>query len=262
MYAYNGKLIDGPGEGAYSGMTPVQGEMLLNHSASKFIVFENSTNEFIGVPRTKEHFYNYLSGKKLNGLPITYGENALNDTNSPTNFMYTGYPELNIGWSELSNNNTPMDRRGISSFGPFDLNSGEKICLDIAFPYALDNSATTPQGSLPLLRQRAQNIKTFYDSKGFECGFNDLAIKEVSSIKNNIFSLYPNPNSGKFILRSQELVPDSRIEIYSIIGNKIYTKDIYSTNQDISLDIRSGVYTYRIISKEITIKQGKIIISK
>lgn len=261
MYAYNGKLIDGPSEEAFSGIPPVQGAMLLNHSASKFIVFENSSNEFIGVPKTKQSLYNYLSGNKLNGLPITFGDDALNDNNPPTNFMYTGYPELNTGWSELSNNNPPMDRRGISSYGPFDLNSNEKICFDIAYPYAFDNTATTPQGSLPLLRQRAQNIKTFYDNQEFECGFTDVGIEEVNNSEKK-YILYPNPNTGSFRISSQELIPNTRIEIYSIIGNKVYERNINSLNQEITLDFRSGVYTYRIISKQTTIKQGKIIISK
>lgn len=262
MYAYNGKAIDGPNAEAFNGIPPVQGSMLLNHTASKFISFESSNSTIIGHPSTNENFYNYLLGNKFNGLPITYGENGLNDNNPIASYMFSGYPELNSGWSELDVGNIAGDRRGILSYGPFNLNSGNKVCFDIAYPYAFDNSATTPQGSLPLLRQRAQNIKTFYDAQEFECGFKDVSIKEFDIIDNNNYTLYPNPNRGSFSIRSQEKILDSRIEIYSIIGNKIYAKNISSFNQYITLNIASGVYTYRIISKQSTLKQGKIIISK
>ena len=123
------------------------------------------------------------------------------------------------------------------------------------------SGATTPQGSLPLLRQRAQNIKTFYETQEFECGFTDVGIEEVNNSEKK-YILYPNPNTGSFRISSQELIPNTRIEIYSIIGKKIYERNINSLNQEITLDFRSGVYTYRIISKQTTIKQGKIIISK
>lgn len=261
MYAYNGKLIDGPAVEAFNGFPPVQGSMLLNYNASKFISFENSSSSIIGEPNTNQSFYNYLLGNKLNGSPITYGENGLNDNNPITNYMYSGYPELNSGWSEISANNPSGDRRGVFSYGPFNLSSGNKICFDVAYPYALDNTATTPQGSLPLLRQRAQNIKTFYDLQNFECGFNDVSIKKVNNLDKK-FILYPNPNTGSFRVSSQEIIPNARIEVYSIIGNKIYERNLNSLNQDITLDIESGLYTYRIISKQTTLKQGKIIISK
>lgn len=261
MYVFNGKAIDGPAEEAFDGVPPVQGAMLLNQNASKFISYVNSTHPLIGYPSTNQNYYNYLMGNKLNGSPITYGENGLNDNNPPTNYMYTGYPELNSGWSELDANNPAGDRRGIFSYGPFDLNSGNKICFDVAYPYALDNTATTPQGSLTLLRQRAQNIKTFYEAQEFECGFTDVGIEEVNNSEKK-YILYPNPNTGSFRISSQELIPNTRIEIYSIIGNKVYERNINSLNQEITLDFRSGVYTFRIISKQTTIKQGKIIISK
>ncbi|MDD2288699.1 MAG: T9SS type A sorting domain-containing protein, partial [Bacteroidales bacterium] len=261
MYVFNGKAIDGPAEEAFDGVPPVQGAMLLNQNASKFISYVNSTHPLIGYPSTNQNYYNYLMGNKLNGSPITYGENGLNENNPPTNFMYTGYPELNSGWNELDANNPSGDRRGIFSYGPFDLNSGNKICFDIAYPYALDNTTTTPQGSLTLLRQRAQNIKTFYETQEFECGFTDVGIEEVNNSEKK-YILYPNPNTGSFRISSQELIPNTRIEIYSIIGKKIYERNINSLNQEITLDFRSGVYTFRIISKQTTIKQGKIIISK
>ncbi len=261
MYVFNGKAIDGPADEAFNSLPPVQGAMFLNQNASKFLIFENNSSPVIGQPNTNQNYYNYLMGNKLNGSPITYGENGLNDNNPPTNYMYSGYPELNSGWNELDANNPSGDRRGISSYGPFNLNSGNKICFDIAYPFAFDNTATTPQGSLTLLRQRAQNIKTFYEAQEFECGFTDVGIEEVNNSEKK-YILYPNPNTGSFRISSQELIPNTRIEIYSIIGNKVYERNINSLNQEITLDFRSGVYTFRIISKQTTIKQGKIIISK
>lgn len=63
----------------------------------------------------------------------------------------------------------------------------------------------------------------------------------------NIFSFYPNPNSGTFTIQFKELVSDFNIEIYDITGKVVFTKE-FKQNSDLSKDINiqsemsKGVY--------------------
>ncbi|MCK9163188.1 MAG: T9SS type A sorting domain-containing protein [Bacteroidales bacterium] len=262
MYGYNGAELDGQILSGFSGVPPVQGSMLLSQTANKSVFFQNSNDLEIGHPETGNDFYNYLQGKTRTGVPISYGGNGINTSNPPTDYMFTGYPEQGIGWNEITLNNMPGDRRGIISYGPFTLIPNEKICFDIAFPFAKDNNAITPEGSLPLLRQRATTIQTFYNTQNIECGFNDVSIKDILTNKTYNITLYPNPSTGTFALQSTELIPKSKIEIFSILGKKLYEKEITSRNQSFNLNLNSGIYLYTIKAKDKVIKYDKIIINK
>ena len=71
----------------------------------------NSSDPILGEPTNADDYYNFLQGKTKVGNPLTYGENGTNQSNPPTNYMYTGFPEQSSGWNEKSLNNI-QDRRG------------------------------------------------------------------------------------------------------------------------------------------------------
>lgn len=261
-YGYNGTQNDGPYYTAYSGVPPVQGVMLLSQVASKFIYFQNSSDAILGHPTNADQYYNYLQGKNRTGAPITYGGDGTNQSNPPTNYMYTGFPEQSSGWNEKSLNNIPGDRRGLISYGPFSLLPNEKICFDFAYPWVKDSNATTPEGSLPLLRQRALTIQSFYNSQNIDCGYNDVSIKDIQTNNSNKIMLYPNPNNGSFSVSCIELIPNTTIEIYSILGTKLFERKIKSNNESFDLKLNSGVYLYTIKTNSKIIKRDKIIIHK
>jgi len=64
-----------------------------------------------------------------------------------TKFAFSGDPVAGTGWTELTPNgpdsqsNTPNDRRGTLSTGPFTFHPGESVTIDIALPFAQDRSA-------------------------------------------------------------------------------------------------------------------------
>ncbi len=75
-----------------------------------------------------------------------------------------------------------------------------------------------------------------------------------------IFSIYPNPSNGKFIIEGIEV--GDIIEIVDITGRIIYnsisaTKSKFQINLD---DIVSGIYFYRIITTNNIVSHGKLII--
>lgn len=77
------------------------------------------------------------------------------------------------------------------------------------------------------------------------------------------FHIFPNPNNGIFTLKSSVENGKSSIEIYNVLGEKIYFQ--FSTfNSPLSIDISnqpSGIYFYRIIKEDGSLAgEGKFMI--
>jgi len=72
----------------------------------------------------------------------------------------------------------------------------------------------------------------------------------IQKSKNNIFSLYPNPNSGEFTIEFDKL-QNANCQIYDVQGRLVFKEQI-SINQkskSISLDLNSGVYYLRLLNE-------------
>jgi len=167
-YGYNGKAIDGYGEPwAYGSNPPAQGTMFLNQKMNAFMYFNNNEGN-MGDPNVASEYYNYLQGKWKNGAPLTYGGSGYNPgSTNYTKFAYSGDPVMQTGWTEVSESNDPDDRRGIMSTGPFTLNAGDCINIDIAFPYTRDDAGNNIK-NVTFLKQNAQAIKQFYNTQSYE----------------------------------------------------------------------------------------------
>jgi len=80
---------------------------------------------------------------------------------------------------------------------------------------------------------------------------------EKSLIKTEI-NVFPNPGNGLYNFVSSELI--SFIEVYDILGKKVYTQEIDSQNFNINISKEaSGVYFYRLYNADLLIKTGKLI---
>jgi hypothetical protein len=78
------------------------------------------------------------------------------------------------------------------------------------------------------------------------------------------FSIYPNPNNGKFVIQmNDELIDNANFELFDAMGNLVYSKVLTNTNKhDISLkNVAYGVYTVRITSSNNSTTQ-KLVIQK
>jgi hypothetical protein len=79
-----------------------------------------------------------------------------------------------------------------------------------------------------------------------------------------IVNLYPNPNNGQFTIQLSGVKTNSEIEIYNILGEKVFTENLHSVQGDniISMGLQSsGMYLYRIISENgQLIGDGKFVI--
>jgi len=72
-------------------------------------------------------------------------------------------------------------------------------------------------------------------------------------------NIYPNPGTGQFNFSGLE--KESKIEIYDVMGRKVYEAMVSNSTQIIDLTSKDkGVYFYRIISDKEKFQQGKLLI--
>jgi len=89
-------------------------------------------------------------------------------------------------------------------------------------------------------------------------GINGLVVNSES------VKLFPNPSNGLFSVQSNTIEVNSIVEIYNMLGEKIYTAKLNPTNTQIDLSNNpSGIYLYRVLTEtRELISTGKMIIQK
>jgi hypothetical protein len=95
----------------------------------------------------------------------------------------------------------------------------------------------------------------------------------IGNISNNSENLilYPNPNNGQFAIKWSGASGQSSVEIYNMLGEKIYSKTFsafipIAIGTQLSIDLSSqasGIYLYRVINESSSLAgEGKFIIQK
>ena len=125
-----------------------------------FMYFNNSSG-VNGDPESAQEYYNYLRGLWKNGNPLQYGGNAYAGDwvagpdcsftypgdSDPCNFGTNGiapndgYNQEGKYWTERQCGNTPYERRGLASMGPFSFGSGSMQELDFAMTTVWKNAS-------------------------------------------------------------------------------------------------------------------------
>ncbi|MGP8216734.1 MAG: T9SS type A sorting domain-containing protein [Bacteroidia bacterium] len=99
---------------------------------------------------------------------------------------------------------------------------------------------------------------------GLEMGSSIPTGIEQLSVSSCQWSVYPNPNNGKFFIESSVVSGQSSVEVYNMLGEKVYSGVLNSgINQIVMSNEESGVYLYRILNRNgVAISSGKLIIQK
>ena len=90
---------------------------------------------------------------------------------------------------------------------------------------------------------------------------NNTAALSNNRFKKNILNIFPNPSSGYFTLQIDNLIEMKTVEVYTIIGQKIYSKQL--TENESTLDLSNqpkGVYIYKILGSNKEMESGKLVI--
>ena len=158
-FGYNGFPEDGAGEpGSYGDNPPVQVITVLSGpytdaherlGMTGFMYFNNSDNAN-GDPDIAEDYYNFMRSFWKNGQPMLYGGDGYNSgtLDLPCKYMFPGdsdpdnigtngiqpegYGTNGVYWTEEQCGNTPSDRRGLASVGPFSFPTEGMQELDYA----------------------------------------------------------------------------------------------------------------------------------
>ena len=275
-YIPNVTFWDNNNNGSYDDNidTPIDTALVLNekHIGNKKIVGAKILNITSATQYIKSHpiqgdpdniyeLRNYiLGGKYKNGDSLfvsswPYGNGVdldLDTLNTPSNFMYSGNPEMKTGWL----NTDLRDQRLMINTGPFKLNVGES--QDIYAAYVVGRGETS-LNSVTVTKEILDTVRNYFANN-----YTRLIVGVTNSNKKiaTEFELnqnYPNPFNPSTTIKYQ--IPKDgmvSLRIYDIIGqevktivNETQTKGRYEINFDAS-NLSSGVYFYRLTSGSFT----------
>ena len=112
--------------------------------------------------------------------------------------FYDGDPTDIMDWSEISDGNTPGDRRMIASMGPFDLQPGAINEIIVAYSAYQDSTLSHLENVSAIYRNTEKLHELFDNCFQDPCSF--TVGTEPSSITNIDLKVVPNPNDGSFNL--------------------------------------------------------------
>ncbi|CAN5486579.1 hypothetical protein BH11BAC2_BH11BAC2_21100 [soil metagenome] len=212
----------------HNGLTDENNE---THGMSDFVFYQSSNNPYTSNPFLTIDYNYYLNSTWFNGAKITYGGdgfgNGIGATNIPTNYMYSGTPYDNSGWTMATGGIQPTDVRGIGSSGPFHLAPGESQTIDFAYIYTRDT--TGPNGLYTSVAKNHDDVRRIRE--WFDAGSPDpclfLSIKENNTGQKFNCTLSPNPSDDRIYIDCSQ--PQEKINyiIHDLLGRTI-TSGVYS----------------------------------
>ena len=175
--------------------------------------------------------------------PLHYGTGGI--TPSPTN------------WSEVSAGNPPGDRRGIGSSGPFTLNAGAIIEIDLALVFGRDMTGSGPQAGIATMQESIDTVRNQYN-RGLSSNCGSGMITSIKNKQHKDYSslIYPNPFNNELTINYELENNTATLAIYNLVGEQIKTQTITQKTTVIDLDNEpNGIYL-------VTITDGTTRISK
>ncbi|MDD4991330.1 MAG: T9SS type A sorting domain-containing protein [Paludibacter sp.] len=82
-------------------------------------------------------------------------------------------------------------------------------------------------------------------------------IQEVEAEQNT--RIYPNPSKGNFTIEMKDYPQNSNLEIYNLMGERIYSQRISNSKTDVNPGLTVGVYLIRVVDSKM--KSQKLIIA-
>lgn len=206
-------------------------------------------------PDSAIHYYNYQKGIWKNGWPFVYGWNAFPPTATTTplaNYVYSGNPQTQTGWTETTANNVPGDRRYIMTSGPFNFPPNTKIEWGYAIVFSSDTSVANTISSFNTVVKRDVKNAVYYDKQNNQPQCQPPILLSVGEKKDDLkVSLYPNPGKDRLTLLFNKNMSYTTVSINNILGEIVKTERMngtYETTLNTS-DLPLGVYTISIEQK-------------
>ena len=262
------QLCDESVNGLFFGDSIVDNE---RYGMRKFVYFNNVLSGvpfFMTDPYVDTAFYNMMKGIWKDGTKMVYGGNGniiAGGYGPACDFMFPGNSDsLNWGvgcappngpvyWTEVTANNNPSDRRGLSSSGPFTFKPGDKQEIDIAFSWARDYVSSDPLSSLEKLQNVVDTINKAFAKNKLPNGTPIYGIHEQPSRIDLNFRIYPNPAKEFITIEfSQTQTEPASIKISSLYGEMVQ-EFIITGKKTLKInvsDFSNGIYIIQCQSKK------------
>lgn len=290
-YVYNGDANDGssatPGPNSYGANPPAQGLVYLRGPEATALdgidndrdgttdeadevwlmnhfLYYNNDFTIMGNPVLPMDYYNYLSGNWLDTTHVTYGgtgyggvlpcEYMFPSNSDPTGWGTNFTPQA--PWDEMNSNNSPGDRRGIASSGPFYIGAGKNMCIDMAYVYGRGNAG--PLSSVSSMQHAADSARAFYlQNNPCSC---DVSTVGISETPRTTIGIYPNPASESINVICGDNATGAVVEVLDVNGQVVKTSTVLSGNSVVisTNDLAAGVYFVRV-NKGSVVLSGKFI---
>jgi hypothetical protein len=222
--------------------------------------YESSADPAYGNPTTPQHFYNYLRGLWKDSIPITVGGFGYGG-NTPSRFLYPGFPNDTLSWNETTGGQTPYDRKMMLNSGSTTLAAADTIRSTFALVYSRDTSlAWNSTASYQKVISDVTKIQTWHQTQSSpSCIVLYNAINEAPAAPKQI-NLFPNPTNNFLTLDFNATYASSQFRIYDVHGKLIANKSVSKSGQTSieTAHYAPGIYFVEIIDGE-NIYFGKFI---
>lgn len=210
-------------------------------------------------PSSAQQYYNFLTGRWRDGLPITRGGIGYDSAGDITRFVFDGGPLPDGTWRHCADNQAANDIRQVYSTGPYNLSPGQsaEFTLAITTIFGVDY----PDGSCPdtdVIIAAAEKIKSIYDSN---CTTSALTSTD-QPLRPEAIGLvtFPNPTTGAITFQLPEAHRIDRIEVVDITGRVQRSLRGGSSSHTFSLDLPAGTYLYRLTTFAGDVVAGRVVV--
>lgn len=284
FYAYNSDGYDedcSPYNGFHD-QPPVVAVTLLRGPRNEFLeelplsvimpIHEGSTIPGQAPPEQPAEYYNYLTGRGKDGIPLTNGGTGYNPGSTDyTNIIFPGRPGMDTtGWTELNAGTLPGRRRVLASYGPFTLQPNAVNAIQLII-------TQIPGTNGPLL----ENLDALYDSLFEAFGFlyngcidptplypkctEDIEIPPLPPPPPlpEEFIISPNPVSKILTIQIKDPGNVERLSIYDATGRLVFEKKMLTDVLEIDVaGWPKGTYFVRLGKGDEQFVKGFVVMRR
>ena len=270
-----GVINNAGGTMTYSWSTGINGNLLVGIGAGTYVLTGSNgtctdTASFVMTHPPAIAYSDATSGVSCFG----------DSTGTSTLTISGGTPGYTVSWAAggtgLTNNALPG---GMNAFTITDNNSCQVTgSVNVTQPTALNlTSAVTPEtlgsdgavdltvtGGTPGYTYLWSNAATTQDLSGLNSGTFNVTVTDangctstLSAVVNSVvgineksddfgISIYPNPSNGHFTVALANGDKNTSIEVFDVLGKKVFGKVNPSSNTKIELNVHNGVYLVKV----------------
>lgn len=232
----------------------------LGMTGSMFFNNDGANPWYMTDPSNPAEYYYYLRGYWKDGSKLLYGGNGHINTlayGPECNFMFpdetdtcnwgTGgiLPNGPKKWTEEVAGNSPYDRRGLASAGPFTFLAGSTHEIDFAFVYGRGSNGV--QSSVDQLKSNIDSVRLYFSNNMSPCGLPFIDQTSVSSpAEETMLLVYPNPVSD-FLICETDPYSDIVYSIFDSFGKLVLEGSPSSSIFTVDVSkLSPGIYIFRI----------------